>query len=228
MRKRTPCLWLSNTVKLRHEVVKALAPKLYAEWQSFHRQKYLNTGLLQFENMSPAKALELWNQVPRPSIKFISSLHTDTLIGAEVGVFEGRNAESILNILNMRKMFLIDSYEDSELEWSELTGAQALANARARLCSFHQCEWIIRRSNEAAEKVPYDQLDFVYIDGNHDFIHVAQDLENYYPKLKKNGFLCGHDFNITYSGLIKAVTEFAWSNHLKLSIEMPDFWMQKP
>ena len=37
-------------------------------------------------------------------------------------------------------------------------------------------------------------IDLIFIDGNHTYKYVLEDLENYYPKLNKNGIICGDDF----------------------------------
>jgi hypothetical protein len=39
-----------------------------------------------------------------------------------------------------------------------------------------------------------DFFDFVYLDGNHSEVMVAQELRAFWPKVKKGGLLCGHDF----------------------------------
>lgn len=39
-----------------------------------------------------------------------------------------------------------------------------------------------------------NSLDFVYIDGNHAYDWVKQDIQLWWPKLKKNGLLMGHDY----------------------------------
>jgi hypothetical protein len=56
--------------------------------------------------------------------------------------------------------------------------------------------WVPMRaySVDAAEKFTDGELDFVYIDGNHDFIHVAQDLHAWTPKVRKGGIIAGHDY----------------------------------
>lgn len=47
-------------------------------------------------------------------------------------------------------------------------------------------------SYEASKQLPND-LAFVYIDGNHAYKEVLVDLINWWPKIKKGGFLCGDD-----------------------------------
>ena len=39
-----------------------------------------------------------------------------------------------------------------------------------------------------------NSIDLIFIDGNHKFKYVLEDLENYYPKLKNTGIICGDDF----------------------------------
>ena len=49
--------------------------------------------------------------------------------------------------------------------------------------------------------IPND-LDFVYIDGNHDYDYVKKDLELYYPKLKGGGVLGGDNFEVEFQRLV--------------------------
>lgn len=50
-----------------------------------------------------------------------------------------------------------------------------------------------------------NSLDCVYIDANHNYADVRDDIEKWYPKIKNGGWLCGHD--ITLKGVTQAVTE---------------------
>ena len=98
---------------------------------------------------------------------------------------------------------------------------------------------IIREfSSKAISQIP-DQIDFLYIDGNHSYPFVKQDLELYYPKLKSTGYILGDDaVDIIESkrnengdvridwptgcfghyGVIKAFQEFIIANKLEGSI----------
>ena len=49
-------------------------------------------------------------------------------------------------------------------------------------------------TSEAAAAIPDGSLDVVYVDARHDYCGVKEDLELYYPKLKPNGILAGHDY----------------------------------
>lgn len=49
-------------------------------------------------------------------------------------------------------------------------------------------------SVQAAQAIADNSLDFVYIDGNHDFLNTTQDLAAWTPKVKSGGIIAGHDF----------------------------------
>jgi hypothetical protein len=54
---------------------------------------------------------------------------------------------------------------------------------------------MIRAKSEiAADIFPDNSLDFVYIDANHAYQYVVQDIQLWYPKVKPGGYICGHDY----------------------------------
>jgi hypothetical protein len=50
-------------------------------------------------------------------------------------------------------------------------------------------------------------LDIVYVDALHDYDNVKRDIIEWLPKVKKSGFLCGHDYWKKFPGVIRAVNE---------------------
>jgi hypothetical protein len=58
-------------------------------------------------------------------------------------------------------------------------------------------------------------FDFVYIDANHTFYDAYNDIKESWDKVKPGGYLCGHDFSLTYKckhnwifGVDQAVYQF--------------------
>lgn len=49
-------------------------------------------------------------------------------------------------------------------------------------------------SSDAAALIGDETADFIFVDGNHRFEFVRDDLENFWPKVRPGGYLCGHDF----------------------------------
>jgi len=163
----------------------------------------------------------------RPFIRFLKDYYHGisgrrSIIGAEIGVLNGVNAENILKNLSVTKLYLIDPYKlyqefsrhnDKDMNEVEVT-------AHKRLDRFaHRTVWIKKTSDEAVEDIK-EKLDFIYIDGNHAYEFVKKDMENYYSLLKEGGILAGHD--IAYKGVMTAFTEFAKD---KISCVLPPDWI---
>tara|TARA_Y100000004_G_scaffold166817_1_gene198863 strand:+ start:318 stop:890 length:573 start_codon:yes stop_codon:yes gene_type:complete len=64
-------------------------------------------------------------------------------------------------------------------------------------------------SKEAAEIYEDRSLDFVFLDASHDYENVLIDLTIWYPKIKKGGYIGGHDYGgENFAGVDEAVNEF--------------------
>lgn len=161
----------------------------------------------------------------RPMTKFIlKEYKKNNLIGAEIGVSYGLNAKTILTFLPIKKLYLIDPYNEHTFSKN---GDERFQSAKKLLSKFgNKKEFIIKTSEEAADIIPND-LDFVYIDGRHEYEYVKKDIELYYSKVKKNGILGGHDFWASKISVCKAVLEFAEREAIKLHGDITDWWIIK-
>lgn len=121
-------------------------------------------------------------------------------VGAEVGVHTGRFAEQILRTWKGRTLWLIDAWrnlEDYRDSWNASDAAmeRRYMLARRRLAPWgERTKWLRERSNRAAKDFAHGTLDFVYIDANHSFEHVSQDLRAWYPLVRTGGLIAGHDY----------------------------------
>jgi len=78
-------------------------------------------------------------------------------------------------------------------------------------------------SIEAAKMFPDGYFDFVYIDAAHTYEEVLLDCKAWYPKIKKNGILAGHDYfpderiwRGLPCGVYQAVNEFVKEKRMKV------------
>jgi hypothetical protein len=54
---------------------------------------------------------------------------------------------------------------------------------------------MIRGTSKKTSEIFHDSsLDFIYIDANHSYDFVKEDLELWYPKVKPGGWVMGHDY----------------------------------
>ena len=59
----------------------------------------------------------------------------------------------------------------------------------------------------------HHSLDLVFIDGDHSYDAVVDDIEAWEPKVRPGGVLGGHDFAVNFEGVIRAVTEWVAREH---------------
>ncbi|MGF1451029.1 MAG: class I SAM-dependent methyltransferase [Opitutales bacterium] len=168
-----------------------------------------------FEQMGLAGRLFLLKALPRKSV------------GVEVGVFQGDFSERILKIVQPKKLYLIDPWEFQEQEevassrkFGAATegGHKTIEDRYQMVCERFraeredgQVEMIRKYSKEASTHFSPESIDWVYIDGNHLYEYVKEDLELFFPKVKPNGIIAGddyHDKGWWKGGVKKAVDEF--------------------
>ena len=118
--------------------------------------------------------------------------------GAEIGTFKGEFSKDILEkwlgVLYMVDVWrpLGDEYLDASNHAIHTT---AYADTMENIKGLEDQGVMIRATSEVASDIFADgSLDFVYIDANHAYDFVKQDIELWYPKVKKGGYLGGHDY----------------------------------
>lgn len=119
-------------------------------------------------------------------------------VGAEIGVDRGEFSETIAK--SGLKLYSIDpwfSYEDYEHTRGQAELDQLYEKTRRRLAPYPNCTIVRKSSMEAAKDFADRSLDFVYIDGNHQFKYVAEDICEWSKKVKVGGVICGHDYIYT-------------------------------
>jgi hypothetical protein len=60
-------------------------------------------------------------------------------------------------------------------------------------------------SREAASLFKHEVFDFIYLDGNHNYEYIRDDIQLWWSMVKVGGYLGGHDFNM--HDVNRAVTE---------------------
>lgn len=66
--------------------------------------------------------------------------------------------------------------------------------AKKRLDQYENCIIIRKTSMDALEDFADESLDFVYIDGDHNFRHTAEDIFEWAKKVRVGGVVSGHDY----------------------------------
>ena len=110
-------------------------------------------------------------------------------------------AEQIVNQDKQIKFYCVDTFEGSDDE-SHHQKDEDVSKGRL-LDVFHKnmepfvghYEAIQSTSVEASKQFEDESLDFVFIDAMHTYEAVCEDIDSWFPKVKKGGFIAGHDYN---------------------------------
>lgn len=163
-------------------------------------------------------------------LEFIKILKArDCRVGVEVGVAFGGHAEAILEQTNVETLYGIDPYEHIEGYDDVLNLPQAGFESMfwymaGRLSRFGRYVHIRERSAVAAQRA-VGNCDFVYIDADHSYNGVLQDLTLWTPKVRDGGIIAGHDYGGEKTpGVKAAVDQFCKAYRLPLHIERHTVW----
>lgn len=156
-------------------------------------------------------------------------------IGAEIGVHKGDFSNLILEVVNPSALYLIDPWNHEEDELYSNSWYGGLSSGQKELDD--RFESVCRRfadevgkeivfvhrknSKDALEEFQPNYLDWVYIDGNHLYDYVMQDLKLSFDKVKHGGMICGDDYQLGgwWEGGVKdAVDEFCEKNNLNVEV----------
>lgn len=73
--------------------------------------------------------------------------------------------------------------------------------------------WIEKPSVQAAQGFADNELEAVFIDGDHSYDGVRADIAAWAPKVRSGGIIAGHDYTLEhFEGVVRAVTE-AFPSH---------------
>jgi hypothetical protein len=134
--------------------------------------------------------------------------HYKTGVGAEVGCLRGEFSR-YLSKFYKGEILGIDAFiGEANVPDDPLTKAKCLDNFIRTNCTL-----IEGFSVDVARTIEDESLDWVYIDADHTYHSVKEDLNIWFPKVRKGGVVSGHDY-VNYSkngytfGVIEAVDEF--------------------
>lgn len=144
----------------------------------------------------------------------IISLLPENAIVAELGSFAGESAACFLQSPKVSHLLCVDSWTPGYDDAHDIASRQDMSLVRR---AFHLTTMPYHGTGRftvaemttlaAADLVRNFSLDMVYIDASHRYEDVKADMLAWLPKVKRGGWIAGHDCVERYMGVVDAIKE---------------------
>jgi len=139
---------------------------------------------------------------------------------AELGVLMGESIPIFLNNLNVEKYVGVDLFEpyeenkDGSYELMKHKGDTIYNELLNKYLNYKNI--IIEKgyTDKVVEKYNDNYFDLIFIDAGHEYQQVSNDINLWYPKMKKLGIFSGDDY--FYPPVKKSIHEFISKHNIKL------------
>jgi len=148
----------------------------------------------------------------------------------ELGVYDGDNFELMI-AHNPEVAIAVDSWIDDHMTWGTFSRNDVGHTQEELDSQYSKFKYKVADKTfvkifrgytfDAVKNFPEEYFDLIYIDADHSFEGCIRDIKDWYPKVKKGGFLTGDDFRDAFAsrtkvkfGVIEAVKLFCKDNKL--------------
>lgn len=140
-------------------------------------------------------------------------------VGAEVGVAEGHFSRVLCEHISGLHLHCCDLWDTYYRDTTKLKDRHmqddALALAHKKLDKLG-AKFVRKASMEAVKEFADRSLDFVYIDADHSFDFVMQDIIEWSKKVRRGGIVAGHDFyRFRGAGVVEAVEAYTNAHQIQ-------------
>ena len=143
-------------------------------------------------------------------------------VGAEIGSESGIYSRDLCKCNPQAKVYLVDAWKAYKGYREYVTQSKIdtfYEKIQERLKTFSNYEIIKKFSMDAVKDFEDESLDFVYIDANHQFEYVVQDIGFWARKVRRGGIVSGHDYirrtRPTATHVVQAVQGYVYCYGIK-------------
>jgi predicted O-methyltransferase YrrM/ubiquinone/menaquinone biosynthesis C-methylase UbiE len=132
--------------------------------------------------------------------------------GVELGVLSGYHSRHLLEACPELRLYCVDAYRQLRPGngYDDVTNAEwenRYETAKRALDPFGRATMVRATTTEALSLIK-SPVDFVFIDADHSYESVREDIQNWYSHISIGGVLSGHDYgNASWPGVEQAVRE---------------------
>jgi predicted O-methyltransferase YrrM len=128
----------------------------------------------------------------------------------ELGAWLGKSSSYLCDKATGQQIIIIDSFKGTQEyidSYYNLAKTADIYELFVENMGSRKYKAIKATSKAASRKFKDESLDVVFIDLNHSYESVKEDIALWLPKVKKGGYLAGDDYHENWPGVIQAVNE---------------------
>jgi SAM-dependent methyltransferase len=140
-------------------------------------------------------------------------------VGVEIGTQQDIHAETLCKNNPGMHLYCVDPWESYAGYTEHANEMEDFYETSQKRLSIYQCTLLKKMSMDALADFKDKSLDFVYIDGGHDFKNVANDIIEWPRKVRPGGMVFGHDYKRQHNHYQNAVKDVipAYCYHFRIS-----------
>lgn len=134
--------------------------------------------------------------------------------GAEIGVRKGKYTRALCKANPNLHMLCVDPWAAYAVHYPQERQDKIYEECLKTLDGYNIT--IIRKTSmEAVKDIPLESLDFVYIDGNHKFDYVMEDIIHWAKRVRSGGIIACHDFHYGSNvDVVEAIKAYTRAHHI--------------
>ena len=153
------------------------------------------------------KILQLRNDKNTQGLLDLAREFPENTIMAEIGSYAGESIELFFKFGKVKQIFAIDPWQGgynyaTSPAVSDFVLVEDAFDEKIKGKNVVKLKMTMK---EAFDLLP--ELDVIYIDANHAYDYVLEDIKLSLQKIKKGGIISGHDYNSVAPGVVQAVNE---------------------
>lgn len=199
---------------------------LFKKIEAFNKKN--SSWVAEFKNYLSGKKFNFTNDYFSHHVEYLVNLLNKLKIKEkkikvlEIGCFEGMSTIFFLNFLSNCKITCVDPFKPAE-ELFQKNFNLVYDNFTSNTNDFKNRISLHKNTSNSFFKINRKKFDIVYIDGNHHYDFVLNDLINSFDNLKINGIIIMDDFLWKYyedinQNPIGAIKKFLFDNFFRVKI----------
>ena len=159
--------------------------------------------------MKQTSEIDGWFNHPNAYDFLLSKVPADGTF-VELGAWLGKSSSYLCDKATGQQIIIIDSFKGTAEyidSYYNLAKTADIYELFVENMGNRKYKAIKATSKAASRKFKDESLDVVFIDLNHSYESVKEDIALWLPKVKKGGYLAGDDYHENWPGVIQAVNE---------------------